>query len=88
MIRCPASEAPVRLLPMSDVKQADKQAKKEVKTRSRAVKPGHVEVGEFTSGIIGASAPFGRSDFPLRPGSFHYEHPETNGPRILEEERR
>ncbi|WP_026931579.1 hypothetical protein [Glycomyces tenuis] len=72
---------------MTDVKQTGKQANQDVKTRARAVKPGHVEVGEFTSGTIGASAPFGRSDFPLPIGSIHYEHPESIPQRILEDER-
>ncbi|WP_100445053.1 hypothetical protein [Glycomyces xiaoerkulensis] len=57
------------------------------RARSREVKPGHLPVSEFTSGRIGAAAPFGRSDFPLPLQQIHYSHPEPAPERILEEER-
>lgn len=88
MIRFPVAKAPDKLLHMTDVNQAGKQAEKDVRIRSRTVKPGHMEIGEFTSGSVGASAPFGRSDFPLPVKDIYYEHPEANPPRILDEERR
>ncbi|MFC3494469.1 hypothetical protein [Glycomyces rhizosphaerae] len=57
------------------------------KIRSRAVKPGHLEVGEFTSGHIGASSPFGKSAFPLPARTIHYEYTGPVATRILEDER-
>lgn len=77
----------------SDVKTADSgehqdpKPGREVATRSREVKPGHLPVSEFAAGIIGASAPFGRSDFPLPVKNIYYEHPEPAPVRILEDER-
>ncbi|SDD90434.1 hypothetical protein [Glycomyces harbinensis] len=56
-------------------------------TRSRAVKPGHLEVGEFTSGRIGASSPFGGAVFPLPVGDIYYEPSKPVATRILEDER-
>ncbi len=72
---------------MSDVQKADKQAAKNDKTRNRPVKPGHLAIGEFTSGVMGASAPFGRSNFPLPINEIHYEHPEAAPERLLDDER-
>lgn len=57
------------------------------KTRSRSVKPGHLEVGEFTSGHIGAASPFGTSAFPLPVGAVYYEPSKQITTRILEDER-
>jgi hypothetical protein len=51
------------------------------------VKPGHLEVGEFTSGHIGASSPFGTSAFPLPVSSVYYEPSKKIAKRILEDER-
>jgi hypothetical protein len=59
----------------------------EGKTRSKAVKPGHLEVGEFTSGVIGASSPFGSAPFPLPAGTVYYEPSKRVATRILEDER-
>ncbi len=94
MIRFPAPGRAVKILAMSsDVKIADPgehqdpQSSSELAIRSREVKPGHLPVSEFASGIIGASAPFGRSDFPLPVTSIHYEHPGPVPERILEDER-
>ncbi len=87
MIRFPAARAPDSIRGMTDVKKADQQANKDVKTRNRTVKPGHLEVAEFTSGTIGAASPFGRSNFPLPTEAIHYEHPEPVPTRILEDER-
>ncbi|GAB3647801.1 hypothetical protein [Glycomyces tarimensis] len=72
---------------MTDVKLAKKQAKKDAETRSRTVKPGHLEIGEFTSGHIGASSPFGRSDFPLPVSAIEFEPTEPVSERVLDEER-
>jgi hypothetical protein len=57
------------------------------KTRSRTVKPGHLEVGEFTSGHIGASSPFGSSAFPLPARTIYYEYTGPVATRVLEDER-
>lgn len=57
------------------------------KTRSRAVKPGHLEVGEFTSGHIGASSPFGSASFPLPVKDVYFEHSAPVPKRHLDEER-
>ncbi|GAB3226702.1 hypothetical protein GCM10027447_17170 [Glycomyces halotolerans] len=45
--------------------------------------------GEFDVkfGRIGASAPFGKSNFPMPVDRLYYEHPEPAPPRILDEER-
>jgi len=72
---------------MSDVQKADKQAAKNVKSRNRPVKPGHLAVGEFTSGVMGASAPFDRPNVPLPIKEIHYEHAGPVPQRILDEER-
>ncbi|HEU5128694.1 MAG TPA: hypothetical protein VFU12_11955 [Glycomyces sp.] len=72
---------------MSDVQKAGEQAATSPKTRNRPVKPGHLEIGEFTSGVMGASSPFGRSHFPLPVSQIHYEHPETVPERLLDDER-
>ena len=55
--------------------------------RSRTVKPGHLEVGEFTSGHIGAASPFGTSAFPLPVSEIYYEPSKKIAKRILEDER-
>jgi hypothetical protein len=55
--------------------------------RSRPVKPGHLEVGEFTSGHIGASSPFNTSAFPLPVSAIYYEPTKRVPKRILEDER-
>ncbi|WP_106364338.1 MULTISPECIES: hypothetical protein [Glycomyces] len=57
------------------------------KSRSREVKPGHLEVGEFTSSVIGAASPFGTSAFPVPVKSVHYEHTPPVPTRHLEDER-
>jgi hypothetical protein len=54
--------------------------------RSRPVKPGHLEVGEFTSGHIGASSPFGTSSFPLPVSAVYYEPSKKVPTRMLEDE--
>ncbi|WP_205328145.1 hypothetical protein [Glycomyces sp. YM15] len=72
---------------MSDSNIAGRPSDKAVKTRSRTVKPGHLEVGEFTSGHIGASSPFGTASFPLPAGSIYFEHTGPVATRILEDER-
>ncbi|MCH7232080.1 hypothetical protein L0U85_14625 [Glycomyces sp. L485] len=72
---------------MTDAKPAESPGQKDVQTRSRPVKPGHLEIGEFTSGHIGATAPFGNTGFPLPVKDIHYEHDEPAPPRILEDER-
>jgi hypothetical protein len=72
---------------MSDVQKAGKKAEKKVKSRNRPVKPGHLAVGEFTSGVMGASAPFDKSNLPLPVKQIHYEHSGPVEQRILEEER-
>lgn len=94
MIPCRAPERAVKLLAMSsDVtivehdEQQEPRPGQELETRSREVKPGHLPVSEFASGLIGASAPFGRSDFPLPVENLYYEHPEPAPERILEDER-
>jgi hypothetical protein len=94
MIGCPASEAPDKIQRMSDSNIASRQSdiasgddRSVAKTRSRVVKPGHLEVGEFTSGHIGASSPFGTSSFPLSPRSIYYEASEPVATRVLEDER-
>lgn len=86
MIRCPAREATDKIQRMSDSNIARRTSATE-KTRSRAVKPGHLEVGEFTSGHIGASSPFGSSSFPLPAASIYFEHTGPVATRILEDER-
>ena len=55
--------------------------------RARSVKPGHLEVGEFTSGHIGASSPFGTSAFPLPARTIYYEASEPIATRVLDDER-
>jgi len=60
---------------------------KAVKTRARAVKDGHLEVGEFTSGHIGASSPFGTAPFPLPVRDIYYEPSKPVATRILDDER-
>jgi len=92
VIRFPAAEAPVKIQVMSDSnlvgREADNApATKAAKTRSREVKPGHLEVGEFTSGIIGAASPFGTSAFPAPIKSVYYEHSAPVPTRHLEDER-
>ncbi|MCD0443584.1 hypothetical protein LO763_08075 [Glycomyces sp. A-F 0318] len=79
---------------MSDVNTAEWQSDDEpardgkaVKTRSRQVKPGHLEIGEFTSGHIGASSPFGGAVFPLPVSAVYYEPSKPIATRILEDER-
>ncbi|THV43432.1 hypothetical protein [Glycomyces buryatensis] len=76
---------------MSDAKRIDQatNGKKQVeqKTRSRTVKPGHLEVGEFTSGRIGGPSPFGNSNFPLPVSSLYFESSKPVAPRILDDER-
>ncbi|WP_143034777.1 hypothetical protein [Glycomyces sambucus] len=62
-------------------------AQKAAKTRSRPVKPGHLEIGEFTSGHIGASSPFGTSAFPVPVSTVYYEHSGPVPTRHLEDER-
>lgn len=88
MIRCPLRGTPVKIQVMSDSNLAPARGGKPVKSRSKAIKPGHLEVGEFTSSHIGASSPFGSSAFPLPVRSIYYEHPEHVETRILEDERR
>ncbi|HEX2143287.1 MAG TPA: hypothetical protein VHG10_02145 [Glycomyces sp.] len=78
---------------MSDSNLASRQSDiatsddRDAKPRSRPVKPGHLEVGEFTSGHIGASSPFGTDSFPLPVRSIYYEHSGPVTTRILEDER-
>ncbi|MBO3734257.1 hypothetical protein [Glycomyces niveus] len=72
---------------MSDSNIASPSDNNAVKIRSRAVKPGHLEVGEFTSGHIGASSPFGTSSFPLPASGIHYEYTGPVATRVLEDER-
>lgn len=75
---------------MSDSNLASRQsdiAPSDDQTRSRAVKPGHLEVGEFTSGHIGAASPFGTSSFPLPVSTVYYEPSEPIATRMLEDER-
>ncbi|WP_157975053.1 hypothetical protein [Glycomyces dulcitolivorans] len=62
-------------------------ARKAAKTRSRTVKPGHIEVGEFTSGHIGAASPFGTSAFPFPVKDIYFEHTPPVPTRHLEDER-
>lgn len=71
---------------MSDSNIASRQSEA-AKPRSRAVKPGHLEVGEFTSGHIGASSPFGSSAFPLPAREIYFEYTGPVGTRVLEDER-
>ena len=80
-------KAPDKLLAMTDEKQAAKPAEKDVKSRSRPVKPGHLEIGEFTAGIMGGPSPFGKSNFPLPLKAIHYEHSEPVPERVLDDER-
>ncbi len=87
-MRFRAAEAPDKLLVMTDEKQAAKPAEKDVKTRSRPVKPGYLEIGEFTAGVMGAPSPFGKSNFPLPIKAIHYDRSEPVPERILDEERR
>lgn len=91
MIRCPAADAIVRIQRMSDSniagRQSDSLDRSSAKTRSRAVKPGHLEVGEFTSGHIGASSPFGSVPFPLPVSAIYYENTGLVETRVLEDER-
>ncbi|MEU6858247.1 hypothetical protein AB0B28_05145 [Glycomyces sp. NPDC046736] len=70
---------------MSDSNLAKREADRP--TRNRTVKPGHLEIGEFTSGIIGASSPFGTSAFPLPARTVYFEHTGPVPTRILEDER-
>ncbi|WP_030162118.1 hypothetical protein [Glycomyces sp. NRRL B-16210] len=73
---------------MSESNLAGRQSDRSpAKTRSRPVKPGHLEVGEFTSGHIGASSPFGSATFPLPVGDLYFEHSGPVGPRNLDDER-
>ncbi|THV24361.1 hypothetical protein [Glycomyces paridis] len=73
---------------MSDSNLAERRtAQRPAKTRSRTVKPGHLEVGEMTSGHIGASSPFGSTPFPLPVSAIHFEHSAPVGTRHLDEER-
>lgn len=95
MIRFPEREATAKIQLMSDSNIASKQSgsasdrasSSDVAIRSRAVKPGHLEVGEFTSGHIGASSPFGTSAFPLSARTIHYEYTGPVATRVLEDER-
>ncbi len=92
MIRFPAAEAPVKIQVMSDSNLVGREsdstpAQKDAKTRSRSVKPGHLEVGEFTSGVIGAASPFGTSSFPVPATALYYEHTPRVPTRHLEDER-
>jgi len=87
MIQCPAPDSTVKIQRMSDSNIAGRQSDLAANTRSRAVKPGHLEVGEFTSGHIGASSPFGSSSFPLPAASIYFEHTGPVATRILEDER-
>lgn len=91
-MRCPARERPVKIQLMSDSNLASRQSDivpvgDRDKTRSRSVKPGHLEVGEFTSGHIGAASPFGTSAFPLPVATVYYEPSKKVATRILEDER-
>lgn len=73
---------------MSESNIASRQSPSDAaKIRSRAIKPGHLEVGEFTSGHIGASSPFGSSAFPLQARTIHYEYTGPVATRVLEDER-
>ncbi len=92
MIRFPAAEAPVKIQVMSDSNLVGREsdsapARKAAKTRSRTVKPGHIEVGEFTSGHIGAASPFGTSAFPFPVKDIYFEHTPPVPTRHLEDER-
>lgn len=91
MIGCPAAEGTVKIQRMSDSniasRRSDNADRDAEQTRSRAVKPGHLEVGEFTSGHIGASSPFGSSAFPLPARTIYYEYSGPVATRILEDER-
>ena len=96
MIRFPKREATAKIQRMSDSNIASRQSGSEsdrapgsevANIRSRAVKPGHLEVGEFTSGHIGASSPFGSSAFPLSASAIHYEYTGPVDTRVLEDER-
>jgi hypothetical protein len=87
MIQCPAPDSTVKIQRMSDSNIAGRQSDLAANTRSRAVKPGHLEVGEFTSGHIGASSPFGTSSFPLPVGTVYYENTGPVETRVLEDER-
>jgi hypothetical protein len=88
MIRFPVREATAKIQLMSESNIVSRQSTSDaVKVRSRSVKPGHLEVGEFTSGHIGASAPFGTSSFPLPVRAIHYEYTGPVATRILEDER-
>jgi hypothetical protein len=62
-------------------------AQKDANIRSRPVKPGHLDVAEFTSGVIGASSPFGTSAFPVPASTIHYEYTGPVPARHLEDER-
>jgi hypothetical protein len=90
----PVPEATDKIRVMSDANPAEWQSDnapddngKAVKPRSHAVKPGHLEVGEFTSGLIGASSPFGSAPFPLPVGAVYYESSKPIATRFLEDER-
>lgn len=87
MIRCPAAEATDKIQRMSESNIADSPSDLAAKSRSRAVKPGHLEVGEFTSGHIGASSPFGTSSFPVPAGAVYYENTGPVETRVLDDER-
>ena len=94
MIGCPVAEATDKIQRMSDSNIASRQSdiasgddRSADKARSRIVKPGHLEVGEFTSGHIGASSPFGTSSFPLPAATIYYEPSEPVATRILDDER-
>jgi hypothetical protein len=90
VIRFPVSAAADKLPVMSDSNLANRESDRPVrgdKTRSRPVKPGHLEVGEFTSGHIGASSPFGTATFPLPARTIYFEHSQPQPVRVLEDER-
>lgn len=92
MIPFPVPEATDKIRGMSDSNLAERQyddapAGKPAKTRSRAVKPGHLEIAEFTSGRIGASSPFGTSAFPMPVAAVYYEPSKPIATRVLEDER-
>lgn len=73
---------------MSDSNLAERQSDNApAKTRSHAIKPGHLEVGEFTSGRIGASSPFGGATFPLPVSTIYYESSKPVPTRFLDDER-
>ncbi|GAB3996377.1 hypothetical protein GCM10029992_16320 [Glycomyces albus] len=77
MIRFPAPGRTVKILAMSELQLPEE---------TNGPKAAHDEF-DVKFGLIGASAPFGRSDFPLPVKSIHYEHPGPVPERVLEEER-